>query len=751
MKVIFSYITIIIFTFFSSVSISDENNTNFALPKFYAGGNPYSYLKSPSKEILSKETSKIKCDGFIKPFFGIRTKKEYVFSPTKAATNGLVAILNDKHQEAIFCGESLLRIGEYIGDALVFPFDFDYVPYMPINLRAPWISGIAQGLALGLFSHLYYKTNDKKYLHIANSIFKSYKIPIEKGGFVRYYEDSVLFEEYPTKEFNGVFNGSAVATLALWDYYLISKNEEALSLFRKYIKWLENNIYKYEKVDKKTGVVLSYYSLVVRRAEVLFRFFGDAEAQIEGIAIYGKDKNGKIHKYSLRLGSIRDDDPEEMIYIWADKEYTNWSKRENNGRIINKNKGIYNHSPFYAYLDPDLSELEIEVEYKKFSEKDLELQIYDGREYHLIDNLKGKSNKKDTQRFKVEKKLIDIIVSNLQKEPIVEYKYLDDNYLLLNILSKISDSNVLKTYSTRWKDSVDFVNSEYFNQYPAEFLEKSEMIFDLSTKCSNSINGLSLVNYNDMYYLFYNCEVEKNENRISLLAGKDLRNLKDFGWIFSNNFINDNNINRAKAQFIAFNEIDNHQPNFSLFFINDNNLFMSNTGDLWKWNNIFKMAELSTDSFIISYRQDSGPNIIYIDSSSPNKINLIKLGKTDKPFNLIEEKNYKKFTDISSVDLENINLILARIMLPNRADYNLYIECEEGKFYPFPNNPVIIEKDFINNSDIIKRNHILYSENGFYYIIYTGYYPAKSNPSGIYISKINKNLLKKYISNACHQ
>ncbi len=747
MKVVLCSTLIILFISFSPVLFGEENYESFALPKFYAGGNPYSYLKSPSKKLLSKE---IKCDGFIKPFFGIRTSKEYVFSPTKAATEGLVAVLNKNMETARYCANSLLQRAKFKNNYLIFPFEFDYVPYMPVNLRKGWISGISQGLSLGLFAHLYIKTKDKKYIKLAEKIFNSYRIPIEKGGFVRYYKDSVFFEEYPTKDFNGVFNGSAVAALALWDYYQISKNEEVLNLFRKYIKWLENNISKYEKVDDKTGVVFSYYNLVIRRPEILFRFSGDAEALIEEIGLYGRDEKGESHKYILKLGSKSDDDPEENIYIWADKEYTNWSERTNNGRIINKKKGIYNHSPFYAYLNQGLTELKIEVKYKKLSEKDLQLQIYDGKEYHLLGYLNGKSDKRDIQRFKIGRKLTDVIVSNLPKEPVVEYKYLDDNYLLLKILANISGSAVLLNYAVRWKESVNFVNSEFYNYYPPEITEKSEKIYNLGKECKFGVYGNSLIKYDGVYYLFYNCGIEEGESRISLLSGKSISNLKNAGWIFNEDIIKNNKLNKINFSIVNIDNLTD-KTLFNLFFIKDSSLLFSSTYDIWRWENLTKLTDIETDSIVPLSSDQNNFSFLYIDSGNRNKIKLRSNKSGIKPVEIITEKPYNRFTDIAYGNFEGKNVIVARLNLPNRNDINLYIECKKERFSGGKINPIIIEKDFLDKEDTIMRNLSIYSEEGDYYLIYTGYSPKNDSPSGIYNATINKNLLRKLIKEECNE
>ncbi|MCX7945320.1 MAG: D-glucuronyl C5-epimerase family protein [Deltaproteobacteria bacterium] len=718
--------------------------SNFALPQFYKN-NPYSYLVTPKKKkVLPNE-----CDSYTKPIFGVKTHKDYVYSPTKAATDGLISIFEDKKEKAIHCSEILLKNSTSIKDALFFPFEFDFIPYMPINLRKGWVSGITQGLSLGLFTHLYVKTGEKKYLKIAKKIFESYRIPIEKGGFVRLYSDSALFEEYPTKELNGVFNGSAIAAIALWDYYLVTKDEEAKGLFFKYVKWIEDNISRYEKLDEKTGVLLSYYSLVIKRPEILFRFFGEGLALIENISSFCLRNNETINQFSLKLGTKRDDDSEEPIYIFSAKEYTNWSKRLKNGRIINQNIGEYNHSPFYTYLDPSCDEIEIEIKFKRLSEKSIQLQVYDGKEYHLVGELKGELNKSNVNKFHIKKELVDNVKTNLPKNPIVEHKYLDDNYLLLKIIAETSNSEILLKHAKMWRESTYFVPSEFYNNPPVDILKESEIIFDTKKSCKYGINGISLIKQDKFYYLLYNCQIEERESRLSLLFGTNIKMLKEAGYIFNSELINNHRINKTKFGYLLNDFTEENRPFLSLFFISDSELFQVITNNIWQWENMRKISKLNAESLVVIPNPNNDYKIIYVDSEERNKIKIKTL--KSEPVSIIIEKAYLKFTDIAYGKVAGKEVLIVRKDLPNRSDIDLYVDCENGKFSGDKVNPIIIEKDYIEKSDSIKENLFFYSENDEYYLLFSGRFPKHNIPNGLYISKIKGNVLSNLIQNECQK
>lgn len=126
------------------------------------------------------------------------------------------------------------------------------------NFRVPWISAMAQGLALSLLSRVYAETGNQIYLNTAYEIFKSFGVDLEPGGVRDVLPDgSVWYPEYP--EFSDgrkyVLNGFVFALLGLHDFYLLTKEKQAKIWFNQGIEALKANI---ERFDAGTG---SFYDL----------------------------------------------------------------------------------------------------------------------------------------------------------------------------------------------------------------------------------------------------------------------------------------------------------------------------------------------------------------------------------------------------------------------------------------------------------------------------------------------------------
>ncbi|MGB9599080.1 MAG: D-glucuronyl C5-epimerase family protein [Myxococcota bacterium] len=726
------------FALFSNILIAEDiDKQKLYLSKFYAQ-NPYNYLIS----YYSEKEKASSCNAEIKPFFGIKTKKEFVESPTKAAADGLTAVINGDISLAKSCADYLIKNNYTKGDAILFPFKFDFIPYMPYRLKSPWISAISQGLSLGLFTYLYLYTNDSKYLKIANRIFNSYKIPIEEGGFTRFYSDSVFFEQYPAKDFIGVFNGSAVAALALWDYYVITKKEDVLLLFKKYIKWLEENVHKYEKLDEKYKIPITYYSLAIKRPELLFRFYGDGLVFIKEIKYYGIKDNNKKLVYTLKIGSRGDDNPENNIYLFANQEYSNWSPPHKGGRYINQKRGIYNHSPFYINLSSDYSEYEIGIQYIRISYGDVSLQLYDGKEYFDIAPIKGELNKLEADNFTISKEMVDRGRGNIKNEPIIEYKYLDDNYILLTYLAEISKSEILKKYSLRWRDSTDLVDAEWYNQFPPEMLYYPKKILEINNLCRKGIEDISLIKNDNTYYLLYNCKIEPNENRLSLASGRDIYNLKDNGWLLANNFINENDIGSASNPYLLENK-----GLFSIFFISNDMIYSLITDNIWKWNTINEVYQSPTGKFTI-FKNGEGFQIYSIGGKDKNKIILTEFSNFIEKA-IVEEPSYKSFTDLNIFMFNEYRMLLVRVKLPARIDSYLYTDCKGDLFVNALSKPFMIEKPFIKTPYTKKRDYFVFTEGDKIYLLFTGYNLDNEFPDGIYISEIKRNILEEIIKKSC--
>lgn len=131
--------------------------------------------------------------------------------------------------------QALLDSGELLNGALWFPYDFDYVMHGQYQLSAPWYAGMAQGMALSVFTRMYEVTGEEKWAHAAHEVFASFTqdAPEDRMFLVPDEDSNLWFEEYvhPGYPESRVVNGHMYAMWGLRDYALEFDSEEAELLF----------------------------------------------------------------------------------------------------------------------------------------------------------------------------------------------------------------------------------------------------------------------------------------------------------------------------------------------------------------------------------------------------------------------------------------------------------------------------------------------------------------------------------------
>ncbi len=111
-------------------------------------------------------------------------------------------------------------------------YEFDWYHYYGL-MGAGWVSAMAQGEALAAVCMAYHASNDEKYLQAAEQFFHTmYTNNDELWCFGIDDEDYLWYEEYPNEDFCHVLNGKLFGMWGLWDYYCITQDEFALSLFQ---------------------------------------------------------------------------------------------------------------------------------------------------------------------------------------------------------------------------------------------------------------------------------------------------------------------------------------------------------------------------------------------------------------------------------------------------------------------------------------------------------------------------------------
>lgn len=138
----------------------------------------------------------------------------------------------------------LMFISDYKNNSAVWFYNFDL---MECGLKAPWISAMAQGLAMSVLVRANKLFGDKNYMDIAEKAINVFDVPVSEEGVMSFFPDGgIVFEEYPTGFSNSVLNGLIFTIFGLYDLYTFTGNKKAEMLFNKAINSLKNNIERYD-------------------------------------------------------------------------------------------------------------------------------------------------------------------------------------------------------------------------------------------------------------------------------------------------------------------------------------------------------------------------------------------------------------------------------------------------------------------------------------------------------------------------
>lgn len=152
-------------------------------------------------------------------------------------------------------------MGDKQDSSIFFPYPFDFVLHgRNETMHAPWYSAMAQGQALSCFARMYSKTEDKKYLCAADSVYNSLSSLYSKNKklwVTAITQDSLLWlEEYPDIPINKTLNGKIFAIFGIYDYYQITKREDVKQLLQASLTTIYKEVEKFRVPGDK-----SYYCL----------------------------------------------------------------------------------------------------------------------------------------------------------------------------------------------------------------------------------------------------------------------------------------------------------------------------------------------------------------------------------------------------------------------------------------------------------------------------------------------------------
>ncbi|MFT9849645.1 D-glucuronyl C5-epimerase family protein [Aneurinibacillus sp. REN35] len=757
------FIFIFIFTISPRCTLGIQNNSKFdraqelVLPQFYKQ-NFY-------RIIFGSKDNGDGVNPYVEPKMGWKTEGKSVANPTKVAMDGLILALDNNITAAEKHAQWLLANSKQVDRALFFPFNFDFAPYYPYSLKAPWNSALTQGISLELFSYLYEKTGSLKYRNAADKIFLSYKVPLEYGGFTRFEKEGPFFEEYPTKVPSRVLNGALVSMLALHDYSIITNNPEAEILFQNSVRRFEPLLKDYDTKISPLNYPASSYSLAPVRTEIIGRFIGEGVASVYGIKLIGKNGDNEKTISEVAVGTKEDDNINHNFYIWPDTINMNWGSRINSVsdhyRIINGVKGQLNHSPFkFVWLaeTKKFKETYIEVTYKMKEQGKLDIHLYDENEYWLLGSLNYSPSIKKV-RFKIKEEFISSFLSKKKSESAVDEKYLDDNQILVELIGKVTNSSEFLTYAERWKNSKKLVPAKWLNELPPNIF-KNEIrnpIVSISPQSEGSkhVEYPSVIKIDGIYYLYYCAYGEDMRWRIHLATSSD-----GIKWVKQGRIFNEGNLpfqGNYSFPFVMENkQTKNPSKRYLMYFSAGkyfakpyDRLYLAYSPDGIKWKVEKQVLEdMILDPFII---QEQGLLEMYYSTIVENQI-IIKRRTS---------KDGEEWTDSSSLVVKNIlqgdgyytiggvkikesNILFIEGNNKNQHYIDMYkISGEE--IIPYKNNPIYIDRDWTKEWNAIHYGLNIVQDNNKYLIFYNGISQLGVEGGQIGKAELNSQLIEQYL------
>lgn len=175
-----------------------------------------------------------------------------------------------------------------IDGALFYPYRFDYHVNQQEEglLKAPWYSGMAQGLALSALTRMSEITGDSLYLDYCRRTFRSL---LRKKGkdmpWVTFRDDTgcLWIDEYPLTPPSRTLNGFIFAIFGLYDFYRLTADSAARQMLQESLSTVKNYLPLFRRPGRPSFYGLrfghyaaNYHALHIRQLQYLYKMTGDS-------------------------------------------------------------------------------------------------------------------------------------------------------------------------------------------------------------------------------------------------------------------------------------------------------------------------------------------------------------------------------------------------------------------------------------------------------------------------------------------
>jgi hypothetical protein len=186
------------------------------------------------------------------------------------------------------------------------------------QLKSPWISAMAQGRCISVLIRAYGETNDSKYLDACTKAIRTFDPDLSPSKMVTVLSKTeYFFQEYPGEVDSFVLNGAVFALWGIIDFYKVTGDEYALSLFDKGVNGVISKLESYDlgywscydlyHLKSKHSIVNTctahYQNIHIKQMEVMYKL----TKRIEFKAVYDNwsSKETKINLVRAYFNKIK--------------------------------------------------------------------------------------------------------------------------------------------------------------------------------------------------------------------------------------------------------------------------------------------------------------------------------------------------------------------------------------------------------------------------------------------------------------
>lgn len=256
-----------------------------------------------------------------------------IIHPTQLIHSGLDKLSQYNENKDQVQLDSAITYGKYLLNSIktrkfnnieygIIPIDF-FNKHYPFAGNS-WISSMTQGQALSFFLRLHQVSQKAEFLQAATLIFNSFQVPLSSGGVVFEKNGFLWTEEVVSIPPTHILNGNIFALLGIYDYWLVTQDERAHSLFHKGIESIRESLerYSFGKWSYYDDPVTGWAGLSHPGYQVLHPILLDILYNITG--------DSTFQEYSQRWREGQDSVWAKVNYVFLKNYFRMW-------RIINRN------------------------------------------------------------------------------------------------------------------------------------------------------------------------------------------------------------------------------------------------------------------------------------------------------------------------------------------------------------------------------------------------------------------------------